>query len=100
MDMHMDMDMDMDVHVHVHVHMDMHMQQLVAHGDGAEDLRRGEGRVQEEADARRAQLAQDVRGQQQQVVVVDPDEVARVGRLVRARRAGAAEAFGVAGLVA
>ena len=44
----------------------------LADGDGAEDLGRGEGDVQEEAHARRAQLAQDVRGQQHQVVVVDP----------------------------
>mgnify|MGYP004335223307 CR=1 FL=1 len=34
--------------------------------------------MQEEADARGAQLAQDVRGQQQQVVVVHPHDVARV----------------------
>ena len=47
-------------------------EQLVTDGDGAEDLGRGEGDVQEEAHARRAQLAQDVRGQQHQVVVVDP----------------------------
>eukprot|EP00964_Phaeocystis_antarctica_P149186 scaffold116230_cov39-Phaeocystis_antarctica.AAC.1 len=53
-------------------------QQLVAHGDGAEDVGGGEGRVQEEADLRRAVPAKDIRGEQQQVVVVHPHHVARL----------------------
>ncbi|WVZ78137.1 hypothetical protein U9M48_025898 [Paspalum notatum var. saurae] len=53
-------------------------EEVVADGDGAEDLAGGEGRVEEEADAGARALAAQEGGQHPEVVVVDDDEVAVV----------------------
>ncbi len=51
-------------------------QQWLALGQDAEDLRRGKGDVQEEADARFRRALADHLGHQHELVVVGPDEIA------------------------
>lgn len=53
------------------------LEELLADGETAEYLRRGEGDVQEEADRGRGEGGAHERRHQKQVVVVDPDYVMR-----------------------
>ena len=55
-------------------------------GNGREDLRRGEGRVQEKADARGAAPAPQFLGQRDQMIVVDPDQIVGAESAASARR--------------
>mmetsp|Transcript_16297 Transcript_16297/g.48311 ORF Transcript_16297/g.48311 Transcript_16297/m.48311 type:complete len:492 (+) Transcript_16297:981-2456(+) len=58
-----------------HVRVQHRSEQLLADGDGAEDVARREGRVQEESDVGGAVAAEQEGGEEEQVVVVRPDEV-------------------------